>query len=170
MHSVPIRLPLPRSRPGVAAVLSVLALLWSFPAPAASQSPESEVRSVVQGLFDAMRAGDRAAAEDLFHPDAVLGGPARTEDGVTLRMSGVEPFLEAIGAAEQEWDERVWNVEVRVDDDLATAWMSYAFFLDGEFSHCGVNAFQLFRSAAGWKIFVVSDTRRQDDCGEIPER
>lgn len=136
----------------------------------AGQSPQAEVRAVVDGLFDAMRGGDRAAAEALFHPDAVLGGPVQTDEGVGLRMSGVQGFLEAIGNAEQEWDERIWNVEIRTDSELATAWMSYAFYLDGEFSHCGVNAFQLVRSDDGWKIFVISDTRRQDDCGEIPGR
>lgn len=151
-------------------LLSVLVVGWIPGSPLAAQTPETEVGAVVQGLFDAMRAGDRAAAEALFHPEAALGGPARSEEGVTLRMSGTQDFLEAVGSDEREWDERIWDVQIRVDGDLATAWMNYAFFLDGEFSHCGVNAFQLFRSAAGWKIFVVSDTRRQDDCGEIPER
>ena len=36
------------------------------------------------------------------------------------------------------------------------------------FSHCGVDAFQLVKTAAGWKIFQLSDTRRKEKC-EIPE-
>ncbi|HFA51249.1 MAG TPA: hypothetical protein ENJ95_19730 [Bacteroidetes bacterium] len=31
-------------------------------------------------------------------------------------------------------------------------------------SHCGVNAFHLFKSREGWKITQVTDTRRRNNC------
>jgi hypothetical protein len=46
--------------------------------------------------------------------------------------------------------------------------MNYAFFAGDTFSHCGVNAFQLFKGADGWKIFHIADTRRREGC-EMPE-
>jgi hypothetical protein len=47
---------------------------------------------------------------------------------------------------------------------MATAWTPYKFYLDKTFSHCGVNAFQLFKSENGWKIISILDTRRKEPC------
>ncbi|MQA92707.1 MAG: DUF4440 domain-containing protein [Gemmatimonas sp.] len=134
---------------------------------ALSQSPESEVEETVGRLFDAMRAGDGAAAAELFRPDAPLQSVSSEGGEWVVQTRSADSFVEAIGSARDEvWDERIWDLEVRVDDGLATAWMRYAFYLDDAFSHCGVNAFQLVRAASGWQILQVTDTRRVDDCGE----
>ena len=62
------------------------------------------------------------------------------------------------------WDERIGDIDVRIDGGLATAWMPYAFYLGDRFSHCGVNAFHLTLTSEGWKILHITDTRRTTDC------
>lgn len=38
--------------------------------------------------------------------------------------------------------------------------------LYGDFSHCGIDAFQLFKDDKGeWKITQIVDTRRKEGCG-----
>lgn len=96
---------------------------------------------------------------------------ASIRDGVpTLtREASLEGFVQAVGAPHEEvWDERIWDAEVEVDGPLATAWIQYAFYVGETFSHCGVDAFQLFKGEDGWKIFHIADTRRQEGC-ETPE-
>jgi hypothetical protein len=68
------------------------------------------------------------------------------------------------------WDEPVWDPVVQVRDNLATVWIKYAFYLDGEFSHCGVDAFMMARTGDGWKIIALADTFQQEDCELPPER
>jgi hypothetical protein len=46
--------------------------------------------------------------------------------------------------------------------------MDYGFFLGDQFSHCGVNSFQLVRTEDGWKTIHLIDTRQQAGC-EVPE-
>ncbi len=58
-------------------------------------------------------------------------------------------------------DERTGEIDVRVDDGLATAWMAYRFYVGDRFSHCGVNAMQLVLHEGRYKILSVVDTRRQ---------
>lgn len=128
---------------------------------------DAEARAVeetVRALFDAMREADSASVRAVFHPDARLSGPVEKEGEVLLRSSSAASFAEAVGGAERTWDERISGLEVRVDGRLATAWMDYVFYLGDELSHCGVNAMQLYRSADGWRIFQVADTRRRTDC------
>ena len=136
---------------------------------AAETPAHAAVRAAVTALFDAMRAGDGAAVRAAFHPDAALMSVGAGRDGA-LRVQGgeVEGFATAVGTPHDAvWDERIGPVEVRVDGPLATAWMPYRFYLGDTFSHCGVNAFQLADTGAGWQIVAITDTRRAT-CDEFP--
>jgi hypothetical protein len=73
--------------------------------------------------------------------------------------------LDAVGKPHTEvWYEEIWNVKVQVDGEMAQAWCDYAFYIDKTFSHCGVDAFHLFKGKDGWKIFHLADTRRKTGC------
>lgn len=54
--------------------------------------------------------------------------------------------------------------QVRIDETLATVWTQYDFHLAGKFSHCGVDAFHLLKTATGWKIVSLADTSRMEGC------
>ena len=136
---------------------------------AAQAQPDDDVRAVVDRFFDGMRAGDSTVVRSVLHPEARFL-TTMTRDGIPmLHIGSVDAFLDAVGSPHEEvWDERIWNVNIHVDDRLAAAWMDYAFFLDDEFSHCGVNAFQLFHDSDGWKVVQITDTRRREGC-DIPD-
>jgi len=76
----------------------------------------------------------------------------------------VSGFIEALGRANEAWNERMFAPEVRIDGTLATVWTEYDFHLGSQFSHCGVDAFQLLKTSAGWKIVALSDTARREGC------
>lgn len=135
------------------------------PTAAAQTAPtdEAAVRQVVVDVFDAMRARDTVALRALFHPTARLQRASPNRQGVvTLEALPIDRFIQSIGGATVYLDEQIWDVEIRVDRDLATVWNKYAMFIDRQFSHCGVDAFQLGRTAEGWKIFQIADTMERD--------
>lgn len=134
---------------------------------ASGQTPEEEVAAVVQRLFDGMRAGDSTMVRSVFHADARMLTMAERDGAPVLREGRVDGFVEAVGTPhDRVWDERISDLEIRVDGPMASAWMDYAFYHGGAFSHCGVNAMQLFRSPEGWQIVSLADTRRQEGCDE----
>ena len=154
----------------VRAIVLVVALAGIPVGAAAQEDDEAAVLAVVETMFDAMRAGDSTALRAVLHPTAT-GATTFVKDGVpTLtREASMDEFVQAVGTPhEVVWDERIWDSEVRVDGPLATVWTHYAFYAGDTFSHCGVDAFQLFRGEDGWKIFHVADTRRREGC-EVPE-
>ena len=63
----------------------------------------------------------------------------------------------------------MWDPVVQIRDNLATVWVKYAFYLDGEFLHCGVDAFMLARTNDGWKIVSLADTSQKENCEMPPE-
>jgi opacity protein-like surface antigen len=141
------------------------AALAAAPARAQQTSDADAVRAAIDGMFDGMRAGDSTMVRAAFHPTMRLQSVGRREGAVVLREDSADAFVRAVGTPHVEvWDERLGDVEVRVDGDLAQAWMPYTFYRGETLSHCGVNAMHLVRTPQGWKITQITDTRRREGC------
>ncbi len=147
--------------------LFLLCLLF---APLFADGQETTERAAViaaiETIFDGMRAGDSAAISRVFHPAARLQRTYIDGEGVPrLQEGSLQGWLEGVAREKEEpWDEQIWSYDVQIDQRLATVWTEFTFFIGDRLSHCGVNAFQLFKGEDGWKVFQITDTRRQDNC------
>jgi len=68
--------------------------------------------------------------------------------------------------------ERGFDPEVRVSGTIASVWYPYDFYLDGEWSHCGVDVFTLAYTGetSGWRIAALAWSREQPPaCREHPD-
>ena len=128
------------------------------------------VMRAVKRLFDGMRAGDSAMVRSAFDSNPRLV-TTMVRNGVPVMTTGsVDDFVRAVGTPHSEvWDERISAEIVHIDGPLATVWMRYSFYAGSQFSHCGVNAFELFRRPDGWRITSIADTRRRERCDESGE-
>jgi hypothetical protein len=54
------------------------------------------------------------------------------------------------------------------DGDLATVWAPYDFHRNVQFSHCGTDAFDLLRTADGWRLTGGAYTVETESCPECP--
>ncbi|UCD25495.1 MAG: hypothetical protein JSW51_06160 [Gemmatimonadota bacterium] len=150
----------------------VIVLAAITPALASSQTEEEAVRAAIEQVFDGMRAGDSAMVRAHLADGLVLHRAGERDGSPVLSASEAQGWLNSIGRPREEvLDEQIWDLEIQVDGRLATAWMKFAFFFGGEFSHCGVNAMMLFKDSDGWKIFALADTSRrgEDNCWMPPE-
>ena len=116
---------------------------------------EQEILDVVLTLFDGMREGDSAKVHSVFRPEADLyTSYINNEGNPILSNNKLQKFLDAVGTPHGKiWDEPIWDTKINIDNNLASLWTKYAFYLGKEFSHCGVDAFILNRDENGWKIF-----------------
>ncbi len=152
--------------------LAVLGLaLGASPASAVAQGADSAaVLKVAESVFDAMRKRDTVMLKAAFAPAARLTTAAAARDGSPrVTSEKLESFVSALAQpSDSVWDEKTFAHQVRLDGNLATVWMEYDFYLGSQFSHCGVDAFQLARFAEGWKIVALADTRRRAGCTRAP--
>lgn len=153
-------------------LVSCVAMLAVLAPAARAQSKaddEREVIRVVERLFEAMRTRNTAELRAVFDTSAHLVSSG-VRDGVPFARSvPAERFIQAVGSAQgDEWIERFYDPEVRISGNLATVWTYYTFHLGSRFSHCGYDAFQLSRTADGWKIMSLADSRQTEGC-RIPE-
>ena len=134
-----------------------------------SQSDETAaIKQTVNTLFDAMRKGDSTLLRSVFSKDMILQSISNDKDGkAVLSTEKADGFVKAIGAPHAAmYDERIVFNAIKIDGPLASVWAPYKFYLGDKFSHCGVDVFQLMKTADGWKIIYIVDTRRKDDCVE----
>jgi hypothetical protein len=151
---------------------SLIALLLVLvPASAGAQrSPKEEVLAAGQALFDAMARRDTVALKALLHPTIHLVATLDAGDSVVARTSSRQEFLTQIATSTTVPLERMWNAEVRVSGPIATIWTDYDFHRDREWSHCGIDSFQLVRTSAGWQItgLIYTIVRPASRCKKNP--
>jgi len=128
---------------------------------------EIQVKAVLAQLFRGMEFGDSAMVHKCFVSDPAMVTVRTNKEGKTIlaRDGKLSGFLNAVGTPHAEtWYEETWNVKVQIDGQLAQVWCDFAFYRGHKFSHCGVDAFHLFKEGGEWKIFHLADTRRTADC------
>jgi hypothetical protein len=137
---------------------------------AAAQDERAAVLATVQRVFDGMQRRDTALLRSAFLPGARLYGMRTRRDGqAVVQQITEQQFAESVARDTRgEWLERAFVPEVRIEGTLATVWAWYDFHLGGEFSHCGVDAVQLLKTADGWRIVTLSDTFQRTECPERP--
>lgn len=129
-----------------------------------------EVLSTIRAALSTLGDRDVAAHRALFLPSATVIAVVEREGERTVRVQTLEESINSIAAVTVPMNERIWDPEVRVDGGIAIAWAPYDFYIDGGFSHCGHDAFQLIRTDLGWKLSSITYTIQQPpDCTLHPD-
>lgn len=146
-------------------LLATLALCLAAAPLLQAQGEEREVLAVIQQLFDGMRAKDTARMRATLHPQARMVTPALRDGVAVVNVDTPDRWLAGIaGATGGPFDERLKNPIVHVDGGLASVWTEYNFFVGERLNHCGVDTFHLVRTAEGWRIIDLADTRKREGC------
>lgn len=140
-------------------------------------SPEDReaVLGVVQGVLRAINEADPVLMQGLLTDGAtvtrVFRGGSREAGGDGSAVSTIDraAFIQGTSDPEQGFLERIWDPRIRIHGDLATVWAPYDFYLGGEFSHCGVDTFQMVRTPRGWRVHgLVYTVARPPACERHP--
>ena len=131
-----------------------------------AQTAEDSVKAVVKQLFDGMKNSDAEMISSAFADSAILQTIGRDKQGkMTIENDKVDEFAKLIsGLKKGAADEQIVFETIKIDGPLAIVWAPYKFYFNGQFSHCGVDSFQLVCINGQWKIQYLIDTRRKQPC------
>jgi hypothetical protein len=136
-------------------VIAVFIAMLIAAASAQAQSSNSErdaVLKTVQTFFDTMTAKDVEGARKILQPQGRFHAMRMRDGKPDVRAFSNEEYFADLKASQQEMRERIWTPDVRISGLIASVWAPYDFWLDGKFSHCGVDQFDLIKTEEGWKI------------------
>lgn len=136
-------------------------LFTAFLLPAQT-ADEHAALAAAQRVFDAMAAHDATMLRQAVLPDARLY--AIREDG-TASSTAATDFATQIGGIKSVLVERFTGTpRVIVHGRIAQVWGEYVFLRDGKFGHCGVDSFDLLKTADGWKVAAIVYTSETTGC------
>lgn len=115
---------------------------------ACAADDEAAVRTTVERYFNAWSDKDWKAYGDLFHKDALI---THIKNGKAQRFK-VKKFLAGQAATDPELKEYADNVELKVDDQIATAWVDWTLSKGDKKIRQGVDVFVFRQHKGQWKI------------------
>lgn len=133
----------------------------------AQNEEETQVKLAIDKFFEGFHKGDTILMKSVMFDKIITQTTYKDKEGKgKLVTDDISNLIKAIASrpADQKWDERLLDYNIQVDGTLAHVWTPYEFWANDQFSHCGVNSFQLFNEDGNWKIIYLVDTRRREGC------
>jgi hypothetical protein len=151
--------------------IAIVLVLSFFTSPAAADdaAERAAVLALLDRTFDAIAANDpdmwrplltEEARNLSFRPD-----PEGPEGALIMRERADRDSLAAMTPGETRYFER-WLGEptVLIRGPIAVVWGEYDFWIDGKFSHCGVDTVNLAKIDGAWKIAHFMWTVEPEGC------
>ncbi|GMN09064.1 nuclear transport factor 2 family protein [Croceitalea sp. MTPC9] len=135
----------------------------------AQTDDKAAVKKVVETFFEGFHKQDSIIMKSVLADNVVLQTTGRNKEGKTLfRNEKIEKLITSITSIPDSvtFEEKLTSWSIQVDRTMANAWIGYEFWLNGNFSHCGINSFQMVNFDGDWKIIYLIDTRGRAGCLE----
>ncbi len=151
----------------VAITLSLTCIFTSLSVSA--QSDREAILQTVDQFFSALGARDRNGLIAVTLPGSLNISVANPVNSVTdINIQNYTQMINGLGGDGPEFLERYWDPTVLIEGDIAVFWAPYDFHVEGQFSHCGIDSFQLVKREGQWLLSNLSWTRQRQGCEPSP--
>lgn len=130
-----------------------ICLLPLFTLPAHADQDEEDVLAIADLALERITAEDFAGLADLMIDTAVAYTATERDGEYQVRTRSYAEQREAV--VNGDYVERGYDPTVLTSGPIAMVWYPYDFYLNGEWSHCGIDIFNLARTNDGWRITTM---------------
>ncbi|MCY4264978.1 MAG: hypothetical protein OXE78_08990 [Gammaproteobacteria bacterium] len=136
---------------------------------AQSIDDQAAILKTVNRFFDALANRDRKSLLKLTIPGSLnISVENPVEDTTQIRIQNYSQLINGMGTEGPHFLERYWEPIVLIEGNIAVFWAPYDFHIDGIFSHCGIDSFQLVKREGEWLLSNLSWTRQRQGCEPSP--
>ncbi|MEX0891790.1 MAG: hypothetical protein WEB88_06425 [Gemmatimonadota bacterium] len=129
---------------------------------------EAAALEVAHAALAAISREDMVAFTDLMIDEALVL-PVWEQNG-TVRYNARTRAAERARTLDADIVERGFDPTVRVSGPVASVWLPYDLYIDGAWSHCGVDTFTMVRVDGAWRIASLAWTVEQPpQCRRHPD-
>jgi len=143
----------------------------SRPGAPTSAAPTGEAAAALEVAHAALAAisrEDMVAFTDLMIDEALVL-PVSERNG-TVRYAASTRAAERARTFDVDIVERGFDPTVHVAGGVASVWLPYDLYIDGAWSHCGVDTFTMVRVGDAWRIASLAWTVEQPpQCSRHPD-
>lgn len=138
-----------------------------------SEMNSTQVKKVIEVFFEGLHQGDSILMGSTLNKEVKIQTTFTDKEGkMILKTESREKLLYSVANKnpDHKYLEKLLSYDIKIDGNLASVWTPYEFYLNGSFSHCGANSFQLFNDNGKWKIIYLVDMRRRESCEVLKEK
>ena len=122
---------------------------------------KKDILKVIDVFMTAVNSKDKSIFDSVSHKGIQRIVTLVDQHQVITTVYDNDTLLEGLKDVEGGFRERYWDVVVLTDGNIASVWAPYDFFINGKFSHCGVDLFYLVKENKEWKIAHFGYTRNK---------
>ena len=129
-----------------------------------TEENEKAIKACINQLFEGMRKTDSLMIKASLSSNCRMQVSYydKAENPKMQTDENPQKFITNLGTSHPKiYDERMLSADIKIDDNLAVAWVPYEFWIDDTFSHKGVDIFTLAKDQSGWKIIYLAYTRNK---------
>ncbi|MBL7887673.1 MAG: nuclear transport factor 2 family protein [Flavobacterium sp.] len=128
-----------------------------------AQAQNKEIEQTIETFFEGFHQRDSIKIKSVCAEKMILQSISEGKKGTKFEDEKPSDFYKSIATISNDmrFEEKILSYNIQVDGAMAHAWTPYEFYINGMFSHSGVNAFTLFKEKDVWKIIYLIDTRRK---------
>lgn len=118
---------------------------------------EKAIKKTITTFFEGLHKGDSSIVNNTLNKKIKLQTTFTNKDGIAiLKTETKTQLLKNIASKNPKhtYLEKLLSWNIYIDGNLASVWTPYEFYLNGKFSHCGANSFQLFNNNENGKLFT----------------
>lgn len=127
-------------------------------------SEKSKILETVKKFLRVLETGDTALANEILVPEG-SNFSVREEGGFyRIKHTNYNKLIASLPEMKEKYKEIISDPEILVHKNISVLWAKYKFFIDGKFSHCGVDSFSLIKIEDKWKIASIIYTIEKKGC------
>ena len=128
----------------------IVALMLVLAGHAQENKEEVQIKNTIERFFEGLHKGDSSIVAKTLHKEIKIQTTFTDKSGVKqLKTQSRTSLLRAIASKKPK--DVYFEKLLRYD-------------INGKFSHCGANSFQLFNNNGRWEIIYLVDMRKRQGC------
>lgn len=133
-----------------------------------SASDEEDVLAVADKALERITADDSAGLAALMLEQAMIYIGSVQDGDYSVRTRTYADTRDR--KFEVDLVERGWNPTILVSGSIGIVWYPYDIYVDGTWSHCGIDIFNMIRTNEGWRIAALQyNVQQPPDCEAHPD-
>lgn len=129
-----------------------------------SDSEKNEILETVNKFFQVLETGDVNLAKKILVSKGSNFSIREDGDFYKIKHTDYNELIDNLPAIKGKYKEVISSPEILLHKNIAVLWAKYKFFIDGKFSHCGVDSFSLIKIEDKWKIASIIYTVEKNGC------
>ena len=144
-------------------ILFLSILTFSAYSQSSEITDEQKIRNVINQFFSSLETKDTLLMKQTTMDEAQIWRRRNNKEPVEIDMRFRKDDLQEMPTY-PKIKEVALSFKILAENGIATAWVPYKFWIDDEFSHCGIDVFTLFEKDGKWKIISTAYTIEKENC------